>query len=374
MYIGDMHFLLRRVGIVAFAGLSVLSFGESLRVGTWNISDFDGDLSLQNSAFQTAVFSEFQGRSFRPDVLFAQEIQSPTAAGVMKNLLNSASGSTGDWDVSFGSLTGTGSTSDTAMFYRTSRVGSVSANLVAPAAGTSGNPRDIWRFDFSITGNAAVNEKFAVYNVHMKSGSSTDDQNRRQVEAAAIRTNANGLATNYQHMVLGDFNVQSSNQDAWQTMLAAGSNTRGQVFDPINTPGSWNNNNNFRFVHTQDPSGAGMDDRLDSILMGAGFGDGVGTEYSGLWNTAYSTTTWNDLNHTYRAWGNDGTSFDSNLTVNGNAMVGATIAQSLIDVAGVQGGHLPVFLDINYEPVPEPATMAVLGGLALIAVRRRKKS
>ncbi|ARU41381.1 hypothetical protein CCB80_09635 [Armatimonadetes bacterium Uphvl-Ar1] len=369
-----MRFLLRRVSVFAFAGLATLGFGQSLRVATWNISDFDGDLVGQNSAVQTAIFGQFQGRSFRPDVLFAQEIQSPTAAGVLKNLLNTASGSTGDWDVSFGSLTGTGATSDTAMFYRTGRVGSVSTTLVAGAAGTSGNPRDIWRFDFSINGNAAANERIAVYNIHMKSGSSTDDQNRRQVEAAAIRANANGLASNFQHMVMGDFNIQSSNQQAWQTLITNGSNSRGRVFDPINSPGTWNDNNNFRFIHTQDPSGAGMDDRLDAILMGGGFGDGVGTEYSGLWNTAFSTSTWNDLNHSYRTWGNDGTSFNTDLTINGNAMVGSTIAQALVDVAGTQGGHLPVYLDVNYEAVPEPGTMAVLGGLALIATRRRKKS
>lgn len=373
--IWGMRFDLRRVGLLGFTVLASISFGDNLRVATWNISNFTGGNSTQNSAVQTAMFASFEGRSFRPDVLFAQEIQSPTAANTMKSLLNSASGSTGDWDVSFGSLTGTNSTSDTAMFFRTSKVGSVSANLVLAAGGTSANPRDAWRFDFSINGNAATGERFGVYNTHMKSGDSSAEQNRRLIEANAIRENANGLGANYQSMVLGDFNGQSSNQAFYQALIGSTSNNNGQFFDPINTLGSWNNNANFRFVHTQDPSGnGGMDDRLDQILMGGELGDGVGTEYSGVWQSVYSTTTWNDPNHSYRVWGNDGTSFNSSLTVGGNTMVGSTIAQALINASGSNGGHLPVFADISYEAVPEPASMAVLGGLALVALRRRKKN
>lgn len=374
-YLGAMNCLMRRGGVIALTVLAALAGADTLRVATWNVSLFDGTDATQNAGIQTAVYGVFSGRSFRPDVVFAQEIQSATAANTFKNLLNTASGSTGDWAVSFGSLTGTNATSDTAMFYRTSKINSVSTNLVLAAGGTSANPRDVWRFDFSVIGNAATTEKFAVYNSHYKSGSTTDDQNRRLIEADAIRSNANGLASNYQIMAVGDFNMQSSNQAAYQSLVASAAQNRGRFFDPINTPGSWNGSSAFRFVHTQDPTGTGgMDDRHDQILMGSGFGDGVGTEYDGVWQQAYSTTTWDDANHSYRVWGNDGTSFNSSLTVTGNAMVGATIAQALKDAATPSGGHLPVFADINYQAVPEPASMAVLAGIALFVARKRKKS
>lgn len=366
---------MRRGGVVALTVFAALAGADTLRVATWNVSLFDGTDSTQNAGIQTAAYGVFSGRTFRPDVVFAQEIQSATAANTFKNLLNTASGSTGDWAVSFGSLTGTNVTSDTAMFYRTSKINSVSANLVLAAGGTSANPRDVWRFDFSLTGNAATTEKFGVYNSHYKSGSTTDDQNRRLIEANAIRSNANGLDSNYQIMAVGDFNMQSSTQAAYQSLVASAAQNRGRFFDPINTPGSWNGSSTFRFVHTQDPTGAGgMDDRHDQILMGSGFGDGIGTEYAGVWQQAYSTTTWNDANHSYRAWGNDGTSLNSSLTVTGNAMVGATIAQALKDAATPSGGHLPVFADINYQAVPEPASMAGLAGIALFVAKKRKKS
>ncbi len=368
-----MNFVfLRNSSVIGLCLVSALASADNLRIGTWNISSYTG--SNRAAEIQNSIFGQFQGRSFSPDVLFAQEIQSVSAANTLKSVMNSASGSTGDWDVMYGSLTGTNSTSDTAMFFRTGKVTALAPTLVLGAGGTSANPRDSWRFDFKINGNSSANEVMSVYNVHMKSGSSSDDQNRRQIEAQAIRANANSLAADHQIMVLGDFNWQTSSQSAFGTLSNAGSNSRGQFFDPINTLGSWNNNANYRFVHTQDPSGAGgMDDRLDMIMMGGGLGDGIGTDYLGAFGTSYSTSTWNDANHSYRVWGNDGTSFDAALTTTGNGMVGSSIAQSLIDVAGINGGHLPVFADLKYDAVPEPATLTLLGVAALAALRRRNR-
>ncbi|MCB0826609.1 MAG: PEP-CTERM sorting domain-containing protein [Armatimonadetes bacterium] len=359
----------RRGAVLALALLTTSAFADDLRVATWNISNYTG--SDRTSAIQNAVYGSFQGRSFSPDVIFAQEIQSNSAANQFVNVLNSASGSPGDWSVTFGSLTGTSGTnaSDSAMFFRTSKVQSVATVKVGAAAGTSGPPRDTWRFDFTINGSVS-GEIFSAYNVHMKSGTTVDDQNRRQQEGQLIANNWSTLGGNRLGMVVGDLNVQDSSQAMYQTLTAP-----GFFADPIGTPGDWNNNSAFRFVHTQDPSGnGGMDDRHDQLLMSAGLHDGVGAEYKGVFGTAYSTTTWDDANHSYRSWGNDGTSFDNSLTVSGNTMVGSSIAQSLIDTAGTAGGHLPVFADITYSTVPEPATLAIVGLGAAALIRRRRQS
>lgn len=279
-----------------------------------------------------------------PDIVIAQEIQSPGAATAYLGALNSAEPN--QWMVTFGSLTGTDSTSDTAVFYKWAKVRPAHAPFkVAPAGGTSGQPRDTWRFDFRIVDDLYQTEVLAIYDVHMKAGSTSDDINRRNIESQHIRADSSTLPSNYLFLVAGDTNIQTSSQSCYQTLVNSGP---GRFYDPISTPGSWNNNSAYRFVHTQDPSGpGGMDDRFDQILVCGSLVDGRGTDYTGRFGVPYSTTTWNDPNHSYRCWGNDGTSFNSMLTVTGNQMVGPAIAQSIINAATTAGGHCPVFLDLH---------------------------
>ena len=143
---------------------------------------------------------------------------------------------------------------------------------VSPAgsvgSGPTQAPRMTYRWDASIVGNANAGEVVAIYGNHMKSGDSATDKARRAATVNAIRDNANGLAANYQFLYGGDMNMQSSNEAEYQTLVGSAANNRGQFVDPIKTPGTWNNSSAFRFVHTQDPSGAGgMDDRFDQILF-----------------------------------------------------------------------------------------------------------
>lgn len=313
-----------------------------LRLATWNVSNY---LSGRTDAIGTAVYGQFEGRSMRPDVILGQEFQGADSLVQFLGALNGAAGSPGDWAAA--NYMNNGDSSNV-LFYRTSRV-HLSGQTTIP-----GSPRSVSRFDVSLKGyvDGSNSPLMALYSSHMKAGTAPEDLAARLAEAASIRADTDALASNYSFVLGGDLNIQTSSQAAYQALITDGSSVRGKFFDPINTPGSWNNNGAFRFVHTQDPTGSGgMDDRHDQLLLDAGLVDGAGFDYIGDPNVAYSTTTWNDANHSYRAWGNDGSSFNTQLTTVGNTMVGELIAQALRDVTGnsnpnASGGHLPVFLDL----------------------------
>ena len=338
----------------AVAALLIAAAGScacaQLRVAAWNISTY-GSTDGREPAFKTMLYASYQGRKFAPDVVIAQEIQNATGATNFLAVLNDvAAGSPGDWALA---PFVTGPDTSLAFYYRNSKVTYLSQVLVLPGGNTDGAPRDIRRYDVRLSGYTSAGSSLAIYGDHMKAGSTTTDQDRRLVEANAIRANSNTLAAGWHFIFGGDTNMQSSTQTAYQVMIGSQANNRGRFFDPINTPGAWNNNGSFRFVHTQAPGGsAGMDDRFDFLLLDSGLVDGTGFDYIGNAAIPYSTTTWNDPNHSFRAWGNDGTSFNANIAVGSNAMVGPTIAQAILNavVTDAAGGHLPVFLDLRVPP------------------------
>lgn len=345
---------------------SVQSAAGQLRVVAWNISNYDGlDRSLD---VQTAIYASFDGRSMSPDVILAQEFLSVSALTTFRNVLNSASGSPGDW---VAAPFVDGADTESVCLYRSSRVvlvGGVTWTIAVGSSLASNQPRNTYRYDLRPVGYNAGSTVVSMYNVHMKAGSGTEDNARRLVESTRIRDNAEGLDTNgagsgkpaaYQFLVGGDMNMQRATWTSYEQLVLSQTNNTGRFFDPINTSGSWNNNSSFRFVHTQDPVGpGGMDDRHDQILVGAGLIDGAGLDYIGNASLAYSTTTWNDPNHSYRVWGNDGSSFDVSLTTTGNTMVGPAIATALRNAASASGGHLPVFLDLRVPAkVARPASI-----------------
>lgn len=318
--------------------LGVLVAGTAaaqLRVVTWNLSNYT---SGRADEIRTVVYGSFEGRSMSPDVILFQEFISASSPVLVASYLNAAPGSPGDW-VAAPFLNGPDT--DNACVYRSSKIADVDVSFIV------GDPRNVHRYDLTLTGYDGDDVRIACYSSHMKAGSSGSDQSRRLFEAQQIVANVNTLPAHWEFLLGGDFNIQSATQAAYVTLVGSPPNVNGPFFDPIDRAGPWNNNSTYRVIHTQDPSGpGGMDDRHDQILVGPSLVDGSGFEYIGDHTIPYSLTNWNDLNHSYRAWGNDGFSFNANLRTTGNTMVGPVIAQAIRDAA-VNGGHIPVFLDLR---------------------------
>jgi hypothetical protein len=331
-----------RVGVAALAlwGACGGAAGrDGLRIATWNITNYAGG---RVSDLQTAAYGQFAGRRLDPDVIMVQEIASASALGALVSALNTAPGSPGDWAAAPFAVA-PGSQYDNGIVYRTGRVSFLGRTLVLEGGLAPLPPRNVTRFDIRPAGYAAESATLSLYPSHMKSGGGATDRDRRILEAQTVRGNIATLPAGRHAVFAGDTNITSAFGSDYQALVGAGA---GVLVDPIKSPGSWQNSFSFRFIHSQDPSGGGgMDDRFDQILLTPGLLDDQGLDYVGDHTVAFSTTTWDDANHSYRTWGNDGTSFNTTLTVAGNQMVGASIAQALVNI-GSGLGHLPVFLDM----------------------------
>ena len=109
--------------------------------------------------------------------------------------------------------------------------------------------------------------------MHLKAGSYAADQLDRATETMTLMNYLNGL-TNYGNViVMGDFNVQSSNEQCFQNLINY-SNANIRFYDPPNKLGDWKDNSAFTMYHTQSTNitsnncnaSGGMDDRFDFIL------------------------------------------------------------------------------------------------------------
>ena len=344
--------------VAVCAGTMAPNAMAQLRVANWNISNYNGGRAAD---LQTSIDESFNGEAMAPDIFLFEEFLSQAAVNSFLSILNTAPGSPGDWAAA---PFNNGNDTDNAMFYRTSKVDFLGMTVIQIGAGPPLPPRDVNRYDVRIKDYAAPEAVIALYASHMKAGSASSDQDRRLIEAQNIRANAESLPAGWNFILGGDFNIQSSSQSAYVHMTSSMANNDGRLFDPIFTPGNWNNTGTFRFVHTQDPIGAGgMDDRHDQLLASFSLVDGLGMDYIGDAAIPYSTTTWNDPNHSYRAWGNDGTSFNTTLTTTGNSMVGPAVAQALINVC-VGAGHLPVFMDMRVPPKVDAPLVIDIGTVA----------
>jgi len=344
--------------------LLACSYGASvqaqLRVAQWNITNYG---SGRTADFRTAIYDSFQGRSMNPDVIIAEEVQSESGAINFRNILNSYPGGPTDW--TYATFIDFAGDTDNALFYRTSKVTFLDVTTLSQNTGSGAGqaPRPNQRYRVRLNGYSSAGAEMYLYASHMKAGSTPGDRDRRTPEAQRLRDDAEALPTGSAFILGGDFNIQSWNETAYQILVSSMVNNSGRFFDPIKSPGSatpagnWNANNNYRFIHTQDPAtcdaacgagcgGGGMDDRFDQLLVSNALIDGNGLEYVGNANVTYSTTTWNDPNHSYRCWGNDGTSFNCRLNTTTNAMVGPAIAQALVNAANGLG-HLPVYMDVQ---------------------------
>lgn len=149
--------------------------------------------------------------------------------------------------------------------------------------------------------------------------------------------NAVNTAGNYTFQ--GDFNLYTSTEPAYQTLIA-NTNAAMRFYDPINRPGDWNSNYSFRDIHTQSThtapsncfSTGGMDDRFDFVLISNSI-------RLGNKKVLY-------VPGSYKTIGQDGYHYNDSLTDGTNNSAPSAVINALYNTSD----HLPVSLKLKVTP------------------------
>jgi hypothetical protein len=283
-----MKFLFSRLVILCLSSLAFLGFTlnapaqtRTLRIACYNIEDdINGATTplpgliaqpsntnnVQAGGVLEGIGEEIVGPDAAqpPDILaFEETTSNPVTIAPIVSGLNSFYSSRG-YPATYGMSTyqATESGGDTAdgngpnaIVYNSWTLQLVASIPVDPSGGTgqlgssSGEYREVMRYEFAPAGQtpAATNE-FYIYVSHYKSGTSSSDLTSRGKEAVIIRNDeANNLPANARVLYVGDYNVTTSSEASYQTIV---SNTapngvhQGQGFDPQNPAGitgiNWN--------------------------------------------------------------------------------------------------------------------------------------
>lgn len=174
---------------------------------------------------------------------------------------------------------------------------------------------------------------------HLKAGNSSSDASKRagMVSTAMTYIRTHQLPDNM--LFMGDFNVYTHQEQAYINLLYNYNGTQ-YFYDPIDRPGKWNNNYDYRDVHTQSThanntacfSHGGMDDRFDFILASGSLLEG--------------SDKMKLLTNTYEALGNDGEHYNKSLT---DSPTNTSAPSPVIDALYNMSDHLPILSKIQVD-------------------------
>jgi len=174
---------------------------------------------------------------------------------------------------------------------------------------------------------------------HLKASSGSDNENKRKIMAENTMNYLNDLNDEDNYLMMGDFNVYSNNEDAYQQFLFY-SNPDLRFNDPVDQYGNWHNNSYYSPYHTQSThstsngcaSTGGMDDRFDFILISNSI-------MNGTKEVSY-------VSESYRAVGQDGQHF--NKAVN-DSPTNTSVPPDVLNALAYNSDHLPVLMKLAVD-------------------------
>lgn len=301
---------------------------DTLRVVYYNLLKFPG--STANRADSLKVILDY----LKPDILCVEELLNSTGSDLV---LNSALNHSGNTNYSRTTYID-GFDTETQVFFNTNKVGLVRFDTVSTAGSTAvGESRYIGytRLYFKDPNLPTHRDTqyIDIFGMHLTASSNSDDSISRHVQTRMLK---NWLAARpHIQFILagGDLNLYTDQEVAYQTLLDSGTQ---KLKDPINRPGSWNNNAAFADVHTQSTrvrafnGGAtgGLDDRFDFILTS---------------DSILQSNRLRYITNSYKAIGNTGLLFNDSLT---HPPVTTQLPWSVLSAMYNMSDHLPVYMEL----------------------------
>jgi endonuclease/exonuclease/phosphatase family metal-dependent hydrolase len=282
---------------------------DTLRVATYNILNYNG--SNRNAYFTTVT------QSIDADVIIVQEIIDQNAVNTFNSTVLNNQYAT----ISFHDGTDT----DNHVFYKSDKLTFISDNYLSTAL------RDIAEYQFR---QIASDEILYIYSAHLKASTGTTNQQLRLAEATILRNHLNNKPSNTNFILVGDLNLYSSNEPAYQKLIGSESDNDGRLIDVVDSTGNWHDNNSFSFLHTQSTrveqfgggASGGLDDRFDLILVSDALLDNI-------------------LINSYSPYGNDAQHLNLSINDGTNGAVSSNIADALYYASD----HLPVYCDFVFD-------------------------
>jgi len=283
--------------------------GDTLRVATYNILNYNGMLRTDNLV--TVI------QSMNPDIIIVQEMINQTGVDSFSvSVLNSQYSTISFHD---------GDDTDNHLFYKGDKLEFFDDNYLSTAL------RDIAEYKMKIIEN---DDTVYFYSAHFKASQGSDNEQKRLAEATILRDRLNDHPTGTNFIALGDFNFYTSAELGYQKLIGDEADNDGRLFDPIDSPGTWHDDESFSHIHTQSTrdttlgdGGAtgGLDDRFDFLLISESFQDNV-------------------IQGTYTEYGNDGQHFNQSINEGDNDSVSSEIADALYYASD----HLPLYCDFVF--------------------------
>jgi hypothetical protein len=260
-----------------------------------------------------------------------------------------------------------------ALVYNTKTLQLLASVPVNPPGGTSklgsssGEYREVMRYELAPAGmTPTATNQFYIYVSHYKSGTTSTDLTNRNSEAQIIRNDeADNLPANARVLYVGDYNITTSGEASYQTILsniAPNGIHQGQGIDLLNVTGAMNidwgtstTDTNLLAMKTDSAMDLRYRDDLQLMTTNVYFGMAGGLAL---------------VPGTYHVFGNKGTTpykgsvnSGSNTALKSDLAPGAPISASqlYLDLTNASD-HLPVVADYTIPiTVPAPVFQSVAG-------------